>query len=489
MPPADADLCLLSAVDVAAAIRARKVSPIEVFEAVATRIQALNPQLNAFCTLALDQAREAARGAEDALARNADLGPLHGVPVAVKDDLPVAGLLCTEGSRLYADRRASHDALAVARLRAAGAIVLGKTNLPEFGHKGTTDNLLFGVSRNPWNLQCTPGGSSGGSAAAVAAGLAYLALGTDIAGSVRIPAAYCGIVGHKPSLGRVPRVMPGITINLLDTTWVIGPMARTVQDAALMLRVLAGPDERDPFALPHLGKKDFDFSGELHGLRIAWSPSPTRGPVDPSAARAAEIAVQVLTAQGVQVEEMGARLDPPVNALRALFSAGAAGAFRDDFPQLCGQLSPTFAEFVSQGLTVTLDQCVAAQVAASAFIERMAAVFGRYDLLATPTTAVPAFSTDLAWGPDHVNGQAIDPQLGWFFTWPFNLTGHPAVSVPCGWSQDGMPYGLQLIGRRGADGLVLRAAAAIEAARPGPHRKLPAWTEQAALEMPRGEAG
>ncbi len=232
MPPATADLCFLSAVDVAAAIRARKISPLDIFEAVARRIEARNPELNAYCTLGLDQAREAARAAEDAVARNADLGPLHGVPIAVKDDLPVAGLPCTEGSLLHADRQASHDALAVARLRAAGAIVLGKTNMPEFGHKGTTDNLLFGMSRNPWDRQRTPGGSSGGSAAAVAAGLAYLALGTDIAGSIRIPAAFCGIVGHKPSLGRVPRVMPGVNLNLLDTTWVIGPMARTVRDAA-----------------------------------------------------------------------------------------------------------------------------------------------------------------------------------------------------------------------------------------------------------------
>jgi Asp-tRNA(Asn)/Glu-tRNA(Gln) amidotransferase A subunit family amidase len=300
-----------------------------------------------------------------------------------------------------------------------------------------------------------------------------LAQGTDFGCSIRIPAAFCGIVGHKPSLGRVPRVMPGVNLNLLDTTWVIGPLARTVRDAALMLRVLAGPDERDPFALSYLGEKEFDLSSDLHGLRIAWCSSPTGGPVDPRAARAAETAVRALTAQGVQVEEMGAPLNPPVDALRALFSAGAAGAFRDVFPQVRGQLSPTFAEFVSQGLTVTLDECMAGQVAASAFIERMAAVFGRYDLLATPTTAVPAFSTDLAWGPDRVNGQAIDPHLGWFFTWPFNLTGNPAVSLPCGWSSEGMPYGLQLVGRRRADGLVLRVAAAIETAAAWPRRQLP----------------
>jgi Asp-tRNA(Asn)/Glu-tRNA(Gln) amidotransferase A subunit family amidase len=473
MQPADGNLCFLSAVDVAAAIRAREVSPVEVFEAVAGRIEALNPQLNAFCALGLDQGRAAAHAAEEAVARKAEVGPLHGVPIAIKDDLPVAGLPCTEGSRLYAGRQASHDALVVERLRGAGAIVLRMTNEPEFGHKGTTDNLLYGVSRNPWNLQCTPGGSSGGSAAAVAAGLAYLALGTDIAGSIRIPAAFCGIVGHKPSLGRVPRVLPGVNLNLLDTTWVIGRMARTVRDVALMLRVLAGPDERDPFAVPRPAEKEFALTASMHGLRIAWCPSPTGGPVDPGVARAAENAVRALTARGVQVEALAAPLDPPVDALRALFGAGVASAFRDTYPRLHDQLSPTFAEFLSEVLTVTLDEHQAAQLAASAFIERMAAFFGHYDLLATPTTAIPAFSTDLAWGPDRVSGQAIDPRLGWLFTWPFNLTGHPAVSVPCGWSSDGMPYGLQLVGRRGADGLVLRVAAAIETAATWLRRRLP----------------
>jgi Asp-tRNA(Asn)/Glu-tRNA(Gln) amidotransferase A subunit family amidase len=464
MPSVSTDLCFLSAVDVAAAIRAKKVSPVEVFEAVAGRIQARNPQLNAFCTLALEQAEAAARAAEAAAVRNADLGPLHGVPVAVKDDLPVAGLSCTEGSRLYANRRASHDALAVKRLCDAGAIVVGKTNMPEFGHKGTTDNVLFGVSRNPWDPRLTPGGSSGGSAAAVADGMAYLALGTDIAGSIRIPAAFCGIVGHKPSLGRVPRLIPGANLDYLHPLWVIGPMARTVRDAALMLRVLSGPDERDPFALPKPGETEFDLAGDLRGLRIAWRPSPTGGPVDPGAARAAEAAIRSLSPQGARVEALDEPLDPPADALLALAGADVAPAFRETFAPLRHQLSPTFAEFVGECLALTLDQCQAARLAASAFIERMAAVFERCDLLAAPTTALPAFSTALAWGPDQVNGRAIDPRMGWAFTWPFNLTGHPAISLPCGWSNEGLPYGLQLVGRRREDGLVLRVAAAIEAA-------------------------
>ncbi len=464
MPLANDDLCFLSAVDVAAAIRVREVSPVEVMDAISRRIEALNPKLNAYCILGLEQARAEARAAPAAVARNEELGPLHGVPVAVKDDLLVAGMRCTEGSLLYADRQASQDDLAVQRLRAAGAIVLGKTNLPEFGHKGTTDNRLFGVTRNPWDLRRTPGGSSGGSAAAVAAGLAYLALGTDIAGSVRIPAAFCGIVGHKPSLGRVPRIEPGISLNLLDTNWVIGPMARTVRDTALMLRVIAGPDERDPFALPPLGEKECNGLGDLQGLRVAWCPNPTGGPVDPAAARAAENATRALTDRGVIVETLDLPLEPPQDALLALFGAGLASAFREHLSAVSSQLSPTLLEFITLGLGVTLDQYLAAQLAASAFIERLAGFFDRHDMLATPTTALPAFSTEHALGPDRVNGQTIHPHLGWFFTWPFNLTGNPAVSVPCGWSEDGLPYGLQLVGRRRADDVVLRAAAAVEAA-------------------------
>lgn len=282
--------------------------------------------------------------------------------------------------------------------------------------------------------------------------------------------------------------MPGVNLDLLNPAWVIGPMAHGVQDAALMLRVIAGPDECDPFALPPLEETEFDPAGDLHGLRIAWCPSPTGGPVEPGVERAAEAAVRALADRGVQVEALDAPLRPPAETLLPLFGAGIASAFRGEFLRLRGQLSPTFAEFISEALAVTLDDYQAAKLAASAFIERMAGLFGSYDLLAAPTTATPAFSTDHAWGPDQVNGRPIDPRLGWLFTWPFNLTGHPAVSVPCGWSGDGLPYGLQLVGRRRADDLVLRAAAAIENAAPWPRRQLPAWTERAALELLQGKA-
>jgi Asp-tRNA(Asn)/Glu-tRNA(Gln) amidotransferase A subunit family amidase len=248
-----------------------------------------------------------------------DLGPLHGVPVAIKDDLEVSGLRFTCGSRLREKEFGKSDDLTVARLRQAGAIILGKTNEPEFGHKGVTENKLFGTTPTPWHPGRTAGGSSGGSAAAVAAGLAYLALGTDIAGSVRIPASCCGIVGLKPSFGRIPRV-PGY--NAFVTQWYIGPLARTVADTALALRVLAGPDDRDPFSLPALGEDDLSLGGDLRGLRLTFCPRPTGVPVESGVAQAAETTARLLEKRCVKVV---LRKDPlsraPLDALVVIFRA------------------------------------------------------------------------------------------------------------------------------------------------------------------------
>jgi Asp-tRNA(Asn)/Glu-tRNA(Gln) amidotransferase A subunit family amidase len=467
MTPTREDLCFLPAVDLAAQIRAGKVSPVEVVDAIAERIQRLNPKLNAYVTLDLENARKDAELKHQMRQQNPDrdLGPLHGVPVAVKDDLGVKGLRFTCGSRLREQEVGQFDDLAVARLRQAGAILLGKTNEPEFGHKGVTENKLFGMTPTPWHPERTAGGSSGGSAAAVAAGLAYLALGTDIGGSIRIPASCCGIVGHKPSLGRIPRV-PGY--NAFVTQWYIGPLARTVADTALALSVLAGPDDRDPFSLPALSQDELSLEGDLRDLRLTFCPRPTGAPVEPEVAEAAEQAARLLEQHGVKVF---LRNDPlpraPLDALlvivRAISLADAAIQDEADFWRKCDLLTDTFAAFVEPGLKLTLGDYLMAQASLTTFLEESAPDFWKDgDLLATPTLAVPPFSTQLPLGPDRVAGVKIDPHLDWAFTWPFNLTGQPALSIPCGWTADGLPLGLQLVGRRGQDGLVLRAAAAIE---------------------------
>ena len=366
------------------------------------------------------------------------------------------------------------DDLTVSRLRKAGAIILGKTNEPEFGHKGVTENKLFGTTPTPWDLNRTAGGSSGGSAAAVAAGLAYLALGTDIAGSVRIPASCCGIVGFKPSFGRIPRV-PGY--NAFVTQWYIGPLARTVADTALALSVLAGPDERDPFALPMLGKNDLSLEASLRDLRVTYCPCPTGVPVETEVAKAAEEAIFLLEKRGVKIAVRKAPLPPaPMGALTVIFRAVslADAGIKDaaDFAKKRDLLTTTFAAFVEPGLNMTLADYLEAQAKVTSFLEESApGYWSDCDVLATPTLAVAPFSLELPMGPDEVAGRRIDPQLEWAFTWPFNLTGQPAISIPGGWTKNALPIGLQLVGRRGEDGLLLRVAAAIEEMAPWSDRR------------------
>jgi Asp-tRNA(Asn)/Glu-tRNA(Gln) amidotransferase A subunit family amidase len=470
------DLCFLSATQLAADLRARKVSAVEVIDTIAERIKRLNPKLNAYVTLDLENARKDAEMKHKMRQQHpeGDLGLLHGVPVAIKDDLEVAGLRYTCGSRLREKEVGKSDDLTVARLRKAGAIVLGKTNEPEFGHKGVTDNKLFGTTPTPWHPEYTAGGSSGGSAAAVAAGLAYLALGTDIAGSVRIPASCCGIVGLKASFGRIPRVPAD---NAFITQWYIGPLARTVADTALALRVLAGPDDRDPFSLPPLAEKDVSLEGDLRGLQLTFCPRPTGAPVEPEVAEAAEKTARLLEKRGMKVV---LRKEPlpraPLDALRVIFrtAALADAGIKDeaDFKKKRDLLTDTFAAFVEPGLKLTLRDYLEAQAEVTTFLEQSAPDYWKdCDVLATPTLAVPPFSTKLPLGPDRVLGEKVDPQVGWAFTWPFNLTGQPAVSIPCGWTKEGLPLGLQLVGRRGADGLILRVAAVIEAQAPWADRR------------------
>jgi Asp-tRNA(Asn)/Glu-tRNA(Gln) amidotransferase A subunit family amidase len=476
MSPNPDDLCFLSAVELAARIRAGKVSPVEVIEALRDRICKVDPKLNAYVTLDLDNALKVAEMKRKWQYEHpgADLGPLHGVPVAIKDDLEVAGMRFTCGSLLREKVIGKTDDLTVDRLRRAGAVILGKTNEPEFGHKGVTENKRFGKTPTPWNLERTAGGSSGGSAAAVAAGLAYLALGTDIAGSVRIPASCCGIVGFKPSFGRIPRV-PGY--NAFVTQWYIGPLARTVADTALALRVLAGPDDRDPFALPALGKGELSLKRELRGLRLTYCPCPTGVPAETEVEEAAEKTVFLLKQRGVSIVVRKTPLPcAPLDALTVIFRAVSLNdaGIKDeaDFKTKRDLLTDTFAAFVEPGLKMSLSQYLEAQTKLTTFLEQSALDYWKdCDVLATPTLAVPPFSINLPLGPDHVAGRMINPHLDWAFTWPFNLTGQPAMSIPCESTKDGLPLGLQLVGRRGEDSLLLSVAAAIEELAPWSHRR------------------
>jgi len=457
-----------SACEIAELVRTKKLSPVEVIEAALARIDKLNPALNAFCLVAAEQARAAAREAEIAVTKGEPLGPLHGVPVSVKDVVFTRGLTTTGGSRLFADHVPNEDAIAVGRLRAAGAVVLGKTNTSEFGHKAVTENPLFGVTRNPWSPALTPGGSSGGASAAVAAGMGPLALGTDAGGSIRIPAAFCGVYGLKPSYGRVPHRggFPGF-----EHVSHVGPIARTVRDAALMLDVIAGGDDRDRESLPRETVSYLEAcEGDVKDLHVAWTADLGYARVDSRVAEICGDAAAEFESLGCHVEVV----NPGWEDLEGLFSTMIAAQFyagwSDHLPEAEALLDPTLVKFIRRGGTVTAREYVLALTRVEAYWREVQAFLERFDLLLMPTVAVPPFPAGEA-PPREIEGRRVSV-LGWMpFTFPFNLTGQPAASVPAGWTADGLPVGLQIVGRRHADATVLAASAALEAARPWSDRR------------------
>jgi Asp-tRNA(Asn)/Glu-tRNA(Gln) amidotransferase A subunit family amidase len=463
------DLCWTSAVELAAAIRARKLSPVELTEAVLARLDAVNPRINAFCTVVAEHARAESRAAEAAMMRGDALGALHGVPISFKDLTPTAGIRTTFGSKFFEHHVPTEDAIVVERARKAGAIVIGKTNTPEFGCKAVTDNLIFGHTRNPWRVDRVAGGSSGGAAAAVAAGLGPIAEGSDLAGSIRIPAAVCGVVGLKPSLGRVPRAP---ALNGWTGLSHVGPLARTVRDAALALSVWAGPDERDPQSLPASGE---DFAraadGGIRGLRVAWSADLGYAAVDAEVSRITAGAAKRFGALGATVDEAHPGFDDALPLFVDLTAPYRAAAMEPYLSKGADQMDPVLRSRVSHGQKMSAIEWERATHRRTAFWHVVRQFFERYDLLLTPTTSVAAFPIGLP-HPAEIEGRRVDNQLQWFpFTFPFSITGQPAITVPCGFTAEGLPVGLQIVGRRFAEGTVLRAAAAFETAQPWADRR------------------
>ncbi len=464
------ELCYLSATELAAAIRTKKVSPVEVVDAVLTRIERLNPILNAYCTVTPDAARSAAKDAEVAVMRGESLGPLHGVPVSIKDTLMTKGVRTTWGSRAFEHFIPDEDAPVVERLKGAGAIILGKTNTPEFGHKGVTDNSIFGVSRNPWSLEHTPGGSSGGGAAAVAVGLGPLAVGTDGGGSIRIPCSCCGIFGLKPTLGRVAAAP---TYGGLETLTHVGPLTRTVRDAALVLNVIAGPDSRDLSSLPADGTNYLSgFDRGIKGLRVAWSPDLGYAAVDPQVRRLTEAGARRFEDTGCLVEEADPGFSDPREPFEMLFCTSMAARLADKLPEWRDRFARSLVLQIDQGMRWTAVDFVTAANHRRMLSDTLRRFFARYDLLLTPTLAAPSLPVGVD-AYEEIEGARVGP-VGWFpFTYPFNMTGDPAATVPCGWTFAGLPVGLQIVGPRLADALVLRAAAAFEAVAPWAAKRPP----------------
>jgi aspartyl-tRNA(Asn)/glutamyl-tRNA(Gln) amidotransferase subunit A len=457
---AGTDLCALSATELAELFRTRAASPAEVAAAVLRRIELLNPKLNAF-NLVSEKALEDARASEGRWLRGEPRGLLDGVPVSIKDILLTKGWPTLRGSKTVDPKGPwNDDAPAVARLREHGAVLLGKTTTPEFGWKGVTDSPLTGITRNPWNPAMTPGGSSGGAAAAVAAGMGPLAVGTDGGGSIRIPCSFTGLFGIKPSFGRVP----AWPLSPFGTVAHVGPITRTVTDAALMLNVLALPDARDWHALP-FDARDYRTSLEhgVRGLRIAWSSDLGYAKVAPEVMAIVKKALSVFTDLGANVEEKNPGFPNPEPVFRTHWFSGAAFLLKDFAAEKKKLIDPGLLEVAAQGASIGAAEILDAHMKRGALGALMNLFHRDYDLLVTPTLTVAAFDV----GRDFPENPKNHSWTDWTpFTYPFNLTQQPAASIPCGFTKAGLPVGLQIVGPKYADALVLRAARAFETARP-----------------------
>ncbi len=460
----------MPATTVAALIRRRKLSPVEHIDAVLGAIERLQPQLNCFVTVTADQARAAAKEAERAVMAGEQLGPLHGVAVTVKDLLPTKGVRTTLGSIAFADNVPDRDDVLVTRLRDAGAIMTGKTTTPEFGIKGTTSGPIFGVTRNPWDLDRTPGGSSGGAASAVAAGLGPLGLGSDGAGSTRIPAACCGLVGLKGTTGSVPyqEARDGFG-NVIAA----GPLTRTIADAALMQSVMAGPDPLDPWteAAPPLGRISPSlFAQDLSGVRIGWLSRTAATAVAADVAENTRASLDALAGLGAEVEEVTADVDWMSDDQRVLYLCSIANNLGQVVERFGDRTDPVLRAYVAAGRKYDIGAYIRAVAARTRLFRAVQGLFETYDFLVSPTLSRTAVAADFdgARGTIDIDGTVVGPaQPHWTgFVYPFNLTGHPALSVPSGLGRDGLPTGFQIVGRRHADSDVLRIGALLEQARP-----------------------
>ena len=467
------ELAFKSAIELTRLIGSKEVSCVELTELFFRRISEFNPKLNAYLELCAEKAMAEAHSAQEAVQGGEQLGPLHGIPISVKDLEMTSGVPTTLGSAIFRGRTPDMDSVVVERVKSAGAIILGKTNTPEFGLSGTTENKLGDACRNPWDISRTPGGSSGGAAAALASGLCTLATGSDGGGSIRIPASFSGVFGIKPSQGRVPRY-GGYGYPAANHFSQSGPLSRTVADTALLLQVLAGPDARDPVSMRE-APPDFstDLDKGVSGWKIAWSPDLGYAGVDPEVIRVSEKAARVFEELGASVDSPNLTIDDPFQAFWDVFATASYTSYghlleehRDDFTYYG-------LRAFDHGEEVTGADLSRALLRVNQLRRQLENFFDDYDLLLTPTMAVPAFPIDQR--PSVIGGKEVDPFWGYLpFTFPINMTGQTAASIPCGFSEDpssaGMPIGLHVVGPRGSEAKVLQACAAFERARP--------WTDR-----------
>ncbi len=463
------DICWLDISELSDLIKTKKLSPVELAMSLFERIKIINPKINAYVTLAEDQALATARQAEKRILKGDRLGALCGIPFSVKDVTYTRDVKTTMGSKLFENFIPDSDAIHVARLKRAGAIMLGKTNTPEFACRSMTDNLLFGPTRNPWNLSRAVGGSSGGAAAAVAAGLGPLATGNDAGGSIRIPASCCGVFGLKPQYGRIP-CYP--LLNLWESMLHEGVITRTVKDAAIMLEIMAGSywGDRHSFPSTKVGFIKVLNKG-VKGLRIAWSSDLGYATVSREVQDICEKAVKKFEDIGAVVEEAKPEIGNPEEICSTIIN-GELGAMLSQLgtvESLRDKLHPFLLARVEPAQKLTAFDYLKATFARQEMAAKTGRFFKKFHLLLTPTLGVPPWPIEFG-SVEKVDGKPVS-RLGWHLCFPFNLTGQPAASIPAGWTEDGLPIGLQIIGRYYDEATVLRAAAALEKLNPWSHRR------------------
>jgi len=464
------DICYLSAYEMSDKIKTQELTSLEITEAIIERINRINDKINAYCTPTFDIARDMAKKADEAVKKGEKLALLHGIPTSIKDLILTKGIRTTLGCVIYENNIPDQDAIVVERLKNAGIVLLGKTNTPAFGHQAVTDNPIFGKTKNPWNLERTSGGSSGGAAAAVASGLGPLALGSDGGGSIRIPSCFCGVYGLKPSFGRIPRYpLTGINFATLSH---YGPIVRYVKDAALMLDVMAGPFEGDRLSLP---KSDIVYSDTVDirpkNLKIGYTfDLGFIKAVDPEVQEVVLKSLKRFEEFNWEVEEIKMELKKPERTFSILATSGLGHDLEPYLEEWQDKMTPNLVRMVQAGISYSALDIERAMYQRELIYEEISKVFKKYDLIITPSTAVYPFELGKMF-PSKIAGKRASVVAWMAFTYPFNMTWNPAASIPCGWSSEGTPIGMQIVGKRFDEQTVLQVSKAFEELQPWQDKK------------------
>ena len=455
------EICFLPAWEMKEKIESQELSSTEITETIIERIEKINPIINAYCTTTFDLARTMAKEADERVKKGEKIGLLNGIPTSIKDLNQIKGVRTTFGSKIYENNIPEEDGVAIARLRKEGCVFIGKTNTPEFGFKGVTDNLIFGATKNPWNLGRTPGGSSGGAASAAASGMSPLAQGSDGGGSIRHPAGLCGIFGHKPSFGRVPRY-PREFIAAHDLS-VVGPIVRYVKDAALMLDAMKGPFMKEMFMLPRDDTSYYEVIDDRpNKLKIGYTIDLGFAKfIDPEVEKAVIDSAQKFEKFDWEVEEVRLKIKKPERAFLTMWISLFAYDLKSKLEKWGEKLDPALLKLVEAGLSYGTFDLPKAIIERRNFYEKFMPIFDDYDILITPTTAITAFELGIPY-PTKINNVNVSPTAWQPFTYPFNMTGQPAATIPCGWSKEGLPIGMQIVGKPFDDKTVLQVSKAFE---------------------------